>query len=77
MRAAFDVLPYGHTVQCSDPVDDVYAPGVQRTQRYWPGCDLAKPGRQRRNVVAPPSSMMISTPALGTAADDHGVRLQR
>ena len=68
----FEVVPYGHSWQCIAPVNDAYDPGVQRTQRYWPGCDLAKPGRQRLSVVAPPSSTMISTPALGTAAGKHG-----
>ena len=44
VRPALEVVPYGHTVQCKLPVVEEYAPGVQRTQRYWPGCDLAKPG---------------------------------
>ena len=68
MRAAFDVLPYAQARQWNEPDADANDPGVQRTQRYWPGCDLAKPGRQRRSVVAPPASMMISMPAFGTAA---------
>ena len=73
MRAALEVLPYGHTRQCSAPADVAYEPEVQRTQRKPPGCDLAKPGRQRRSVVPPPPNMMISAPALGTAADRHEV----
>ena len=36
MRPVLEVVPYGHTVQFKDPVDEEYAPGVQRTQRYWP-----------------------------------------
>ena len=41
---------------------------MQCTQRYWPGCDFAKPALQCRSVVAPPSNTLISTPALGTVA---------
>lgn len=67
MRAAFEVEPYGHTRQCRAPVNDAYAPGVQRTQRNWPGFDLAKPARQRRSVASPPVRTTVSTPALGTA----------
>jgi hypothetical protein len=68
VRAELEAVPYGHARQCSEPVDDENDPAGQRTQRYWPGRDLAKPGRQRRSVVPPPSSTRISTPALGTAA---------
>jgi len=41
VHAAFEVLPYGHTGQCREPVNDAYDPGVQRTQRNWPAFDLA------------------------------------
>ena len=69
MRPVLEAVPYGHTWQCSQPGEDEYAPGVQRAQRYWPACDLAKPGRHRRSVVRPPSRITISTPAFGTATD--------
>jgi len=33
VRPALEVVPYGHTRQCCEPLDDTYDPGVQRTQR--------------------------------------------
>jgi len=75
VRAAFDVEPYGHARQWSEPDAAAYDPTVQNTQRKPPGRDLAKPGRQRRSVLCSvsvlPLSSMISAPAFGTASTQY------
>ena len=71
VRPVLELNPCGHARHCREPGAAANDLGQQRTQRYPPGCDLAKPGRHRRSVVCPPS-VTISTPAFGTAPCRHG-----